>query len=252
MTIELRTSRRKGNYTPDKTLASKTVAVSAGENSPVTVNLDVSLDKDQYVYVCLMQNDAVSVALSDELLTGMMTLHHECNKAVAMSAVQTPPEGSGFDTFEFWLPQRRPAGQNLAASFNPPLKGYDTEYLKNFYKRPFICSNAWVSDPQDKEPELVLSWDEPQFISKVVLNFDVDYDHAMESAQLGHHDRVMPFCVKHVVISDGEKTLCEINDNHQGMVEIDLEQPVKTDTLKIKILETHGTPAALFGVKCYS
>jgi len=49
-----------------------------------------------------------------------------------------------------------------------------------------------------------LKWDSAQTINRVVLYYDVDWDHAMEPIQFGHVDRAMPFCVKSYTLTDAE------------------------------------------------
>lgn len=250
--IQLRTSEREGNFTPDKLLAAKTVAVQSGRCVPTPVSFGVTIDKPQYVFICIMPSKEVSIALSDTLLTGLMTLVHSANKKVAAAAVQTPPEGSGFDEFEFWLPERRPEGKLLAAEFNPSIKAFGVEQLRTGYNRPFIQSNAWVADATDDCPSVTLTWDMQQAIRTIILHFDVDYDHAMESVQFGHHDSAMPFCVKAFrVVDDKNNVIASEPDNHQAMYGLRFDEPVATAALRIEILETRAAPAALFGVRCY-
>jgi len=33
-------------------------------------------------------------------------------------------------------------------------------------------------------------------INRIILNFDTDFDHPMESVQMGHPENRVPFCVK--------------------------------------------------------
>ena len=43
---------------------------------------------------------------------------------------------------------------------------------------------------------LTIRWDEPISLGKLVVHFDTDYDHALESVLRGHPEREIPFCVK--------------------------------------------------------
>ncbi len=62
-----------------------------------------------------MANPDVSVHLSDQRVTGVLAVTQKFNRAVAKSPRQEPPPGSGIDSFEFWIPQRRPGGQESGA-----------------------------------------------------------------------------------------------------------------------------------------
>src|SRR5690606_12141933 len=48
--VELRTSSRKGGFTPDSILAAKTVALTAG-NTEIQLDFNVELDEEQYVFL---------------------------------------------------------------------------------------------------------------------------------------------------------------------------------------------------------
>jgi hypothetical protein len=250
--VQLRTSEREGNFTPDQMLATRIVMLKPGSNVPASLDFDVALDKARYAFVCVMPCEGVSMLLSDTMLTGVLSLVHSANKKVASSAVQTPPEGSGFDRFEFWLPERRPAGKLPAVAINPPLKSFNAEQLKTTYTRPFNRANAWVAAEEDSLPTITLSWEQRQPIRRINLFFDVDYDHAMESVQFGHHDNAMPYCAKAFrILDDKGKVIFSAPDNHQAMCGICFDEPVSTASIRIEILETRDAPAALFGVRCY-
>ncbi len=252
--FQLRTSRRDGNFTPDVTLASRKVGIAAGMDRGVTIDFGVEIDRARYVFICLMPCAGVSVRLSEARVTGVLSLVHGANKKVAKQAVQSPPAGIGVDTFEFWIPIRRPDGQNMAVAFDPPIRLFGPENVVNGVARPVSQPNAWVAAADDKRPTLTLKWEEPRTLSRIELSFDTDFDHAMETVQWGHPERVMPFCVKHYRIRDVQgRVLAECRDNHQTRNTVRFEPPVITDRLDIECWETQGgVPAALFEVRCYT
>ncbi len=250
--FQFRVSEREGNYTPDTLLASKMVEVSVGENQPVTVDFGIELDAEQYVFVCLMPNEHISLSLSDLRVSGILSVANGMNKAVAKSSAQDAAPDSGVDSFCFWLPERRPGGKNMAVAFDPPLHPFSAERLKNSYERPFIESNAWVADANDPVPSITCRWETPRKIQRIVLSFDSDYDHPMETVQMGHPESIVPFCIKKFrVLDDQQNVLFEADNHHQSRADIRLAEPVKTASLKMEILETHGTPAALFKIRAY-
>jgi hypothetical protein len=250
--FQLRSSERLGNYTPDTILAEKQYALSAGSSVPVTVDFDRELDQAQYLFACVMPCEGVEMILSDELISAVMSVAHIADPKVAKNAVQHPPEGSGFDSFEFWIPERRPDGRLPAVEINPPVGAFAKAQLQTNYTRPLICSNTWIAGSEDATPAVTLSWDAAQTMRKVVLHFDVDWDHAMESVQFGHFDRAMPFCVKSYCLTDAAGALlAEAEDNHHGRVEIVLDRAIQTDGLTLEIRGTHGSPAAVNAIKVY-
>ncbi len=291
--VELRTSSRLGNFTPDRLLAQATVSLQApADREPIDVTAaapamamaavkragtaaahggapvanDVGLKDElveidfnsligeaQYACVCFKANPAVRLRLSDHRLTGVLALTQRGNDKVAKGRVQEPPAGIGIDTFAFWLPKRRPGGRNLAMTFDPPLAQTGGEQLTQGPSRPTTQPNAYIADPTDPNPAAVLTWREAQTIGRIVLDFDADFDHPMESVLMGHPERVMPFCVRgYRVLDDTGRTLAHVTDNHQTRNTIELPEPVTTKSLRIELAHpAPTTPAALFRVRCY-
>jgi hypothetical protein len=244
--VELRGCSRYGSYTPDRTLARLSVPLHRGANRPVLCGFDVAIDKPQYLYYCLKANRAVEVHLTDKRLSGVIACAYS-------GRMQRPPDGIGVETFEMWLPQRRPGGRNLALTLNPPLDLYAPANVANGVTRPTTAPNAWVADFADPRPKLTLTWDRPQTIASLVLGFDTDFDHPMESVLYGHPESEMPFTVKrHRVLDDAGNVLHEAAANHQTRNVVRLAKPVSTRALHIEALESWGAPAAIFEVRCYA
>jgi hypothetical protein len=270
--VELRTSSLPNNHTPDIVLASQDMNLAAGSQIKLPVRFNTSVAEARYVFVCLLKNDSVSVHLSDQRVSGVLAVCHNGNKAVAKSATQTPPPDSGLDGFEFWTPKRRPGGKNLAIKINPPLDSFRATNLTNGFDRPTKQPNAWVADFAHEQPAIRLVWNEPQTIARIELSFDTDFDHPMESVLMGHPERVMPFCVREVVVAvparvpvmadgqaagasngrDTERLICAVSENHQSHQVIHLKEPTTTDQLELRVVApTVNVPAALFAVRCY-
>ena len=252
--FQLRISSREGNFTPDQTLAVQTLRVPAGQNVPVTVDFGITLDRACYGFLCVMPVGGVQLVLSDQRLTGVLAVRHGADKKVAKGAVQSPVGDVGVDSFEFWIPERRPGGQNFAITFDPPLSAFAPAHALNGPARPTTCTNAWVPALADPAPALTLSWPSPQSIRTIELCFDTDFDHAMESVQWGHPERRMPFCVKNYRLLDGHgRVLAEISRNHQTRNVVRLQEAVVTDRLVVELTpEADLSPAAVFQVRCYA
>jgi hypothetical protein len=156
---------------------------------------------------------------------------------------------------------------------SPPLEAFSAQNLTNGFARPTNQPNAWVADFAHEQPVIRLSWDKPQTIARIELSFDTDFDHPMESVLMGHPERVMPFCVREVIVaqtqrvpvaagghvgnskngSDTERLVGEVTDNHQSRRVIRLSQPVTTDSLEIRLVApSANVPAALFEVRCFA
>jgi len=251
---ELRISSKPDNHTPDVTLARQTIKLHAGQNQSIPLSFAATIDTPRYAFVILHPNPHVTLHTSAQRLTGILSATHAVNKAVAKSAKQEPGEDIGVDTFEFWLPRRRPAGHNLALQLDPALDVFSPQNVRNGIARPTNQPNAWVADFADPRPTLTLRWNEPQTISRIELTFDADYDHPMESVLMGHPENVMPLCVRQYrILDEAGRVLTTGAANHQTRNTVHLEQPITTRTLTIELENPGpGLPAALFEVRCYA
>jgi hypothetical protein len=250
--VELRRSTRPGNFTPDETLEVLELDVPAGEHHS-EIRFRKPLDRTGYYFVQLCENPGIRVRLSDQRLTGVVAVTSSCNKAVATSNIQSPPEGIGIDTFEFWLTKRRPAGLNLAMTIDPPLDGFSPTQIIHGPARPTTAPNAWVADPADPKPELQLAWPEPIRIRRVIIEFDPDWDHAMETVLMTHPEETVPFLVRDCdLLDEAGNVLVEIRDNHSARFEHVFESALSTSQIRLRIHATHGTPAAVFRVRVFA
>jgi len=252
--LELRTSNRPDNHTPDRILASQSMPLSPGSGQSITPDFNVRLDADQYVFFCLMPNPLITVHCSEQRVTGILSVAKKTNPAVSNYGAQVAPDGLAVESFEFWTPQRRPLGHNFAVKIEPGLDLFTPANVVNGLQRPTSAPNAWVADPADSHPKLILEWDQPQKIARLELGFDTDLDHPMESVLMGHPERAMPFCVKHFRVLDAHKrVVAEVTENYQTHATLRFPEALMTDRITIECLESHGAvPAALFEVRAYS
>ena len=250
--IELRKSSKSINHTPDVTLETKRIQLSSGRNE-ITVDWSTSFDEAGYAFVCFMKNEKVSLQYSETRITGLVSVFNATNPAVSNYGKQEPAEDIGVDTFEFWCPQRRPEGRNVAMKFEQRLEVFGTENLINGFHRPVSQPNAWVAELDDKNPLLTISWNKPTSISKVEFVFDSDYDHPMENVIFVHPETAMPFCVQKVTITNcNDEVVGTISDNHQSRRSLTFQKPVITQHLKIRLSGSNANvPVSLIDVRCY-
>lgn len=252
LTIELRTSSKTHNYTPDSVLESKKIELHKGEQR-VEVAFNETLNEDKYAFICLMKNENISVQTSNTLVTGLVTVVNGENKSVSNYGRQDPPSDIGVEAFEFWCPERRPKGKNIGFEVKPGLDVFVCKNINNGFVRPTNRPNAWVAEFGDDSPDITLQWEEKMSIQTIKIMFDTDYDHAMESALMGHPERVMPFCVRNYSILDAEGDIVYKKEkNYQTINEIKLEKPVETDQLIIKLEQPKpNVYTGVFEILCY-
>lgn len=250
--VELRISSKPDNHTPDITVATQVLPIHPGRNC-LQVKFDGEMKEAGYAFITFLKNPLVQLHYSHKRVTGVLSVFNTVNKAVSNYGKQTPPEDIGMDAFEFWCPQRRPEGHNIAFKYPAGSLVFKAVNIRNGIDRPTNQPNAWVADWNDTNPQLVLSWKRAQSINQIDLFFDTDYDHPMESVLMHHPETAMPFCVRNYRILDGAGNVIAMKkDNYTTHNTIRLEQPVVTDKLIIEAEHPAAdVPAAIFAVRCY-
>lgn len=252
LTVKLMAAAKRGNFTPEVVLGECVLSLDAGIQQR-EISFDLVQEEESYLFLVLPSNPNLSVRQSNARRTGLLSLYQRFNKEVATSSLQSPPEGIGIDSFEFWLPERRPNGHNLAFSLSDTLPIYEKGQLTNGVFRPTTATNAWAADLSIPQNWVELTWERPQQIGKIKLYFDTDFDHPMESTLLGHPESEMPFCIKKFRILDGQgNVLASLADNHQTIFTLELAEPLETDRIRVEVEHPQpDIPAALFGITCY-
>ena len=252
LVAELRKSSKPFNHTPDVTLESKSYRLLAGKHELV-LEWNSHFPEECYAFVCFLKNEHVKIQYSEQRVTGLVTVFNATNPAVSNYGKQEPAEDLGVDTFEFWCPQRRPAGLNLAFKLSEPIQLFGTANLKNGLHRPIAGPNAWVAAIDDRHPEIDLQWNDNQSISKIDFVFDTDFDHPMENVIYVHPETVMPFCAQDIeVLDDAGNVIGTINDNHLTKRTLTFPKPVTTHSLKIRLQNSHAhVPVSLMEVRVY-
>ncbi|MCC5928636.1 MAG: FAD-dependent oxidoreductase [Cyclobacteriaceae bacterium] len=251
LTCDLRCANKPENYTPDLIIESQEIELVEGEQV-IEIAFNQGLPAGQYGFITFLANDKIWIKSSEHRMTGVVSVFNKVNRAVSNFGKQSPPDHIGVETFEFWTPERRPGGHNIAMTIAPALKPYHVDFLKNGFTRPSRCSNAWVADPKDPSPRVELRWPEQVEIKKLTLFFDTDFDHPMESSLMGHPESVIPFCVRNISLKNcNEQEIFRVSGNYQTIREIVFVEPVKTAGLKIDLAHpADNIPAGLFGVIC--
>ncbi len=250
--VELRISSIIGNYTPDLTVNTKQFKIKAG-NQELLLDFEFNLESSQYAFIVIKKNPEIKVYFTEDRITGILTVYNSINKAVSNFGKQVPLSDIGVDEFEFWCPQRRPEGHNLALRLDPPLKNFEPENIKTGVYRPTLGTNAWVASLNDEQPFIKLNWDKSKTIKHIDFFFDTDFDHPMESVLMGHPEDVMPFCVRNYSIQDDKgQVVYEKKDNYQTHNRIHFNEGIETNFLKI-ILDrpSANVPVSVFGLRCY-
>jgi hypothetical protein len=250
--VELRVSSKPGNFTPDVILGKQVFEVKAGQNNIYT-SFSALIAQDCYGFITMHKNPLLKLNYSDHRITGILSVFNSINEAVSNYGKQSPPTDIGVDEFEFWCPQRRPKGQNIALTIAPGLAVFSASNVCNGINRPVNQPNAWVADLNDAAPAIYLKWDKPVQISEIEMVFDTDFDHPMESVLMTHPETVMPFCIRNYYITDdASSVIYSKKDNYQSRNNIRFEAPVNTTSLNFHLQQpAANVPAAVFAIRCY-
>lgn len=249
LTVELRISSKAFNHTPDITLETKTISLNIGEQN-INIDFEASIPHSCYAFVCFMANEKIELMFSPKRITGVLSVFNKIMPAVSNWGKQIPPADIGVNEFEFWCPERRPDGHNVAMTISPALDVFSLDNLYTMVNRPVEKPNAWVADFSDRKPEITVQWKEIKTVNEITLFLDSDFDHPMETVQWGHYDDKMPFCVDSIAVYDEDsKLIAEVNGNYQTIVKIALKQTVKTSKLTLKLSNSsEEVPVSLFNI----
>lgn len=251
---ELRISSKINNYTPDTIICKKNIKCIKGKQD-ITLDFDYKIEEEMFVYIIFQKNNSIELQSTHLRQSGVLSLFNGSNKAVSNFGKQMPTEDIGVDSFEFWCPQRRPKGFNLAFQSLNNLFKFSAEAIRNGYDRPYIQPNCWVAELNDKNPCIKISWKKPQKVSVINIYFDTDFDHPMESVLMGHPENVMPFCVRNYKITagKGKAVIHKQKCNYKTINRIVLDTPVETDQLCFYFEHpSQNIPASVFSIRCYA
>lgn len=252
LTVELRQSSKPDNHTPDVTLQTLAISVAKGRQT-VDLPFKTQLHRPGYLFVCFLKNEHIQLQYSQLRLTGVLSVFNKINPAVSNYGKQEPTEDIGVDTFEFWCPERRPLGHNVALRLTSGIALFTAENVRNGLQRPVSQPNAWVAEPADPNPTITISWPQQQRISRVELVFDSDLDHPLESVIMVHPETASPFCVReYVLCDDRQERIFHQPDNHQTRNTIRFNEPIETASLTLHVKAMNGNaPASLMEIRCY-
>jgi hypothetical protein len=240
---ELLTTSDPRHHTPDVLLGRITLSLKPGYKQEIPLVFDARMKAPGYGFVVLRPAAGVSWLTSVRRVSGVLSLR--TGRPEATAAV-------GGEDFEVFRPERRPDGRNFAIRCEPPLEAFAVENVTNGFHRPTDRPNAWVADWSDKAPRLTLEWPEPTVVAEIVVGFDNDYDHALESVLRGHPERALIFGVRHCrILADDGTVVHEMTDNHHSHLRVRLEAPISTRRLHIDVVSTQGAPAAIMEIRVY-
>ncbi|XXN65884.1 FAD-dependent oxidoreductase [Enterobacter ludwigii] len=246
MQVSLLTSANPANTCGDRQLATQTATVD--QPGTYRLSFDYLADYDRYVFIAFEDNPAIEVALTSQRLPGVMMVFNSLNPRVAKRTRQINDGDYGVDEFDFWLPRRAPQQILLAFALETPLQLWHRDYLLNGRLRPEQHTNSWVPALDDAHPSVSWQWAEPQQAQHLTLLFDNDFDHAMETVQMGHAQAVTPHCTTHYRLWLDERLLAEVTENHHSLCHHVVPEGVSFSQIRLELIASAGALPALYGL----
>ena len=247
--VKLQISSKRFNHTPDVCLDELHFTIDEGEQF-VEIHSGQQIPDNCYLFVCFMSNPHLAIQQSLNLMTGIVSVCNKILPAVSNWGKQEPQGDIGVEAFEFWCPERRPKGHNLAMSITPAIELFEVSNLYTPVYRPVASPNAWVADWKCQEASLDISWDTPQELEELALYTDNDSDNALEPIQWKHPESRMPFCVRELkVLDDSGHEIAAVKDNYQTIIHIKFNKKLVVNRLRIVLLQPAPlVPISLFGI----
>ncbi|MBK0089688.1 MULTISPECIES: FAD-dependent oxidoreductase [Erwiniaceae] len=246
MQVSLLSSDNPANTCGDRHIASQTLTVNDQGN--YRLSFDYRADCDRYLFIAFEENPAIEVALTQQRLPGVMMVFNSLNPRVAKRTRQINDGDYGVDEFDFWLPRRVSHQILFAFTLETPLKLWHRDYLLNGKLRPEQHTNCWVPARDDAQPTVIWRWEQQQHARQITLLFDNDFDHAMETVQMGHAQAVTPHCTTHYRLWLDEELLIEVEDNHHSLCHHAVPQGVSFRQIRLELLASAGALPALYGL----
>lgn len=244
--VSLLTSANPANTCGDCHLAKQSITVT--QQGTYRLNFDYRAECDRYVFIAFEENAVIEVALTSQRLPGVMMVFNSLNPRVAKRTRQINDGDYGVDEFDFWLPRRAPQQILLAFALETPLQLWHRDYLLNGKLRPEQHTNCWVPAQDDTHPNVSWHWSEPQQAKHITLLFDNDFDHAMETVQMGHAQAVTPHCTTHYRVWLDEMLLAEVTENHHSLCHHAVPEGVSFSQIRLELLASAGALPALYGL----
>lgn len=243
--IELWKTGKPQNYIPDSILTTSTAKIGKGMEQWVEFKLEpIDLDSPQNIFVIVKANKEVSLYLSDEPLTGILSFR---DTGTPKRQKLYENDDSPVTRWTMRGLERKP----FCIKVHGNTEVYQAENIINGIPRPYGGPQMWVSDEmKDNQEEWVtLSWDQSISISKVHITFNDDVNEDL--VNLHHHFtpfEIIPELVKdyklQVLVEDEWKTIMAVKDNRKRKRVHQIDNPVSTNKLRIFIESTNGCPRA--------
>ncbi|GLX66416.1 FAD-dependent oxidoreductase [Paenibacillus glycanilyticus] len=246
LTVELWDTGRHENYVPANLLQALTIEVEAGEKQWLSIPVENALFDGEpcNVFAIVRANEAVSLYTSEVPATGVLSFERGVKPVVSSNLEDHQPDQPVIE----WSMKRlvrRPF------CFTVQTNAFGPEKVVDGYVRPYGGPHMWVSEPLERGREewVEVALAQPADVSQIQITFNDDVNEDL--INLHHHETpflVIPELVKSYDVqawATGEWITVASDEHNRSRKKIHaLNQPVRTDRIRIVVKETNGCERA--------
>ncbi|MEV4895152.1 FAD-dependent oxidoreductase [Nonomuraea sp. NPDC055795] len=243
LTVELHDPVLGQNYVPRELVATREIALAAGEKQWAELGLDWHPETARNAFLLVKANPLVSLHVADQATPGVL----------CFTRVPLPPQAESPQPLREWsdrgLLRRTFCLETGATAAFAPGKALDG------YQRPYAGPHMWVS--ATLPAELELRWPEPVTIGRVEVIADDDVNEDLINL---HHHRtpfeIIPTLVRdyrvEALVGGRWRQVAETRGNRRRRIAHPLPEPVTAEGLRIVVEASNGAPSAhLIAVRAY-
>lgn len=233
LTYQIYRPSKTENYGPDIRLAKRQIVV--GDMNETSVILDFSgLEYEKKLFVVLEKNNNLSYESTDEFINGIRMFERQENA-----------EGTYFDIATFKRKEYLWEKVGYLPVFEYESDIYAPQNLNNGYIRNYGYPNLWLSEIEDKQPEIQIEFEKALWLSGIEVTFDnLSDDFDYDTLECVYESNVWECIIKDYDVYGYEdkkwKMAASVRNNYQRKNVVYIQKG-KYKKLKIKLLETNGS-----------
>jgi len=223
------------NFGPDEEVVSGSIPVKAGQSmQDIVIPVDM-LAPGSYYMIAIKENPDIFFARAEEALPTTILYNRYKNKSTNIWDYYTMAMA------EYFYSRHEDC---ICYRFDTPQRAYLPENVVNGYNRAYCGTNMWFSAEDDKNPQLLMKFDEPRTVSQVQITFGIN-----NTTKIYFYTKKL---FKHLSrkykvygLLGGEKTLLvDVKENHLKFNRHKFA-PGLYDSLLFQFEENHGGQVAI-------
>jgi hypothetical protein len=242
--VEVWDTGRQENYIPYQLQVRDVQAIKKGDKQWIEFNLPWSPESAQNAFVVVKENPGVSVYLSHQPMSGVLSFIKEKALNVARGM-----ESLNHDQLVVKWNMKRVVRKPFCFRLVNETKAFEPSKIIDGYQRPYGGAHMWLAEQSKDEAWIALSWDNEVKFNEIHITFNDDVNEDLINL---HHHRtefdIIPELVRDYRLEVLEKgnwhVLFEVYGNRQRKRKHVLENGAQTNGLRLVVEQTNGTSYA--------